>query len=261
MDAATRAELADLRQRTYGLHPDLADDPAALARLDALEQLAVAEHAGSPPARADGPASAPSPKSESPPRSPRPRAPRTARRRAGGWWPLALTLALVATAVVVARPGSPPPTASPEEPIGTTSDAAAGAAQQPAPEVMLEVPLDDWFGVSNPAPDEIPVFPTAATVTWAAPLGEYYGWSLWVAGASDGVQAERCVLLQHGGISRSRCIPDAFRAFMALVVSLPYRSVEADERPDGFAPGDRIEFLWTGDDTVRVLQSEAATQP
>ena len=38
MDAATREEFATLRRRAYGPNPDIADDPAALARLRELEQ-------------------------------------------------------------------------------------------------------------------------------------------------------------------------------------------------------------------------------
>ena len=47
MDAAIQAELAELRRRAFGLHPDIDGDPAAMARLIELEQLVLVEHAAS----------------------------------------------------------------------------------------------------------------------------------------------------------------------------------------------------------------------
>ena len=47
MDRAIQAELAELRRRAFGLHPDIEADLAATARLVELEQLVLAEHAAS----------------------------------------------------------------------------------------------------------------------------------------------------------------------------------------------------------------------
>ena len=40
LDARARQELADLRRRAYGTDADILTDPAALARLEALERRA-----------------------------------------------------------------------------------------------------------------------------------------------------------------------------------------------------------------------------
>ena len=85
------------------------------------------------------------------------------------------------------------------------------------------------------------------------PLGEYYGWDIWVAGTDDIPRREHCILAVHGEVAKGRCIPAGLRPFSALLVTLPYRAIEADERPEGFTPDHRIGFWWRADDSVTVL--------
>lgn len=141
MDDATRAELAELRARAYGPHPDIRPDSAALSRLRELEDAArVAEPVpasgsapadspgsaptdipGSAPADAPAPAAghdpfapapplprrpvtapAPAPAPEAEAASSEPPPPRSRARIVRVLWPASIAAAIVVTAVVTA---------------------------------------------------------------------------------------------------------------------------------------------------------------
>lgn len=303
MDAAIHAELAELRRRAFGLHPDIEGDPVATARLVDLEQLVLVEHAAAFAAESggrlpwDAPVGAgtdsrPSPlvvgsmdaeRGEAPtfppdarrgetatfppdagrgetatfpPDASAPRRPR-ARRRDG--WAAAAAAAVVATAVVVATPVTPSAPAGGDvtiEPAGSAYSITRDADAR----VLLEIPFGPWINTTTSAEEVLWLFPTTDEIEWTVPLGEYYGWQIWIGGTDDQPEKQQCLLALHGGVARARCIPAALRPFSALVVTLPYRAIDADERPPGFTPGERIGFWWRSEDAVTVLRAPASTQ-
>lgn len=284
MDAATQAELAELRRRAFGLHPDIDGDPVATARLVDLEEVVLVEHAasfgtasgkffalglhGEPmpvPSRslvetlatdaAQGEGAAPSADAGQGGAATSPRRRVRARRRDG--WAVAAGAAVVATAVVVATPATPPGSAGSEVTIESASSAYS-ITRDPDARVLLEIPFGPWIDTSSSAEDVLWLFPTTDEIEWTVPLGEYYGWQIWIAGTDDQPEKQHCLLALHGEVARARCIPAALRALSALVVTIPYRAIEADERPPGFMPGERIGFWWRSDDSVTVLRAPAS---
>jgi len=277
MDARIQDELAELRRRAFSLHPDIDGDPAARARLVELEQLVLAEHAvsvvavsgerfamaphGEAASRAtlatvEPAAAPPTGAGRSDGTAPQPRRLR-ARRRDG--WAVAAAAALVAAGVVVATPATPPRAVEEEVTIETASSAYSITRDGDA-RVLMEIPFGPWIDTSTLDFDVIWLLPTSDEIEWTAPVGEYYGWDIWVAGTDDEPEKQHCLLAVHGQVARARCIPAALRPFSALVVTLPYRAIEADERPPGFLPGERIGFWWRADDAVTVLLAPAAPE-
>ncbi|QIG39259.1 hypothetical protein G5T42_06960 [Microbacterium sp. 4R-513] len=292
MDDATRAELAQLRRRAFGPDPDIADDPAAVDRLVALESLVLSEHAAAfaarhPPARATaGPGErAPQDRARDPgdedfggevfsthiaalpyedERMPSPAAPDVAAdpvapaSRRWSWHRhdgsgIALTAA-VAAALIGGINGVVPTPASEAGVIEETTREAYSFVRDQDAKTLIEVPLDGGFdeGPQLPA-DEVPVFPSSGTVEWAKPLGQYYGWNLWIAGAKGAFRDEQCILVIRGEEAKGRCVVAALRPQSALIVSLPYTVIDPAKRPEGLVPGMRIGFWWTGDPIVRIL--------
>ncbi len=291
MDAAIQAELAELRRRAFGLHPDIEGDPVATARLVDLEQLVLVEHAASFAAESggrlpsDAPVDAGTDSRQSPlvvrsrdaeqgeavtfatdaeqgvaatlaPDASAPRRPRV-RRRDG--WAVAAAAAVVATAVVVATPVTPSGPAGGEVTIEPASSAYSITRDADA-RVLLEIPFGPWINTTTSAEEVLWLFPTTDQIEWTVPLGEYYGWQIWIGGTDDQPEKQHCLLALHGGVARARCIPAALRPFSALVVTLPYRAIDADERPPGFMPGERIGFWWRSEDAVTVLRAPARAQ-
>ena len=257
MDDANRAELSALRRRAFGPAPDIADDSAALDRLAVLEALAhagdtasvasvdSAGHAGAPREREFAGDGMPQPAAHAIPR-------RSPRRQDGAT--LAIAAALVAGAVVVSSaptPRAPAKTEAVAAPMLSQYSAAVdGGAEQ-----LFEIPVGGWYGIqmTTPDPDEIPPFPTSGPTLWATSLGEYYGWELWIGGAAGTLQAEQCLVLVHGGVTRGRCVPEATRPDGRLVASLTYRHIAPDERPEALGAVQRIDFWWARDDVVSIM--------
>ncbi|TDN91364.1 hypothetical protein [Microbacterium sp. BK668] len=290
MDDATRAELAELRRRAFGPDPDIADDPAAVDRLVALEALVVQEHAAAfagvqpltlattgsvdPSAsrmaaeEEDGFADAvfshhiaalpPEGGGMPPPPSPSDEQAGTRPARASRWSRhdgsgIALAAALVAAAVAAFSAVGPPSVSSVPVTQETTREAYTLARDREAT-TLLQIPLDNALAAAPPlAADEIPAFPSSGPVEWATPLGEYYGWDLWIAGAKGAFRDEQCILVVRGGDAKGRCVVASLRPQSALVVSLPYTVIEPAKRPPGLVPGTRIGFWWTDEPVVRVL--------
>lgn len=276
MDRAIQAELAELRRRAFGLHPDIEADLAATARLVELEQLVLAEHAasvaglrgerstmeGSPSSRGAphvGPMWPTEPGASTTDAEPSadavpPHRAVRARRRDG--WVLATAAALVATGVVVATPMTPPVPAG----GGVTVESAETAydfAHESDLLVVLDIPFGPWIDTARPDTGVKWLFPASDEVQWTVPLGNYYGWDIWIAGTDDDPRREHCILASRGGVAKARCMPAALRPFSPLVVTLPFQLVEPDERPPGFDSGEVIGFWWRADDSVTVLIAPA----
>ena len=90
----------------------------------------------------------------------------------------------------------------------------------------------DYVDISVDA--DVPLFPVEGPMTWVEPLGDYYGWKLWIGGARGGVEDENCLLLDGDGTMRADCVVDRdSRADGALLLSVPYAEIAAEERPAG----------------------------
>ena len=100
----------------------------------------------------------------------------------------------------------------------------------------MRVRIDGYFGtyVDVPAGADVPRFPVEGLMTWAEPLGDYYGWKLWIGGARGGVEDENCMLLDGDGTMRADCVSTSLRADGALLLTMPYDEIGAG----GAAGGD-----------------------
>jgi hypothetical protein len=285
MDAATRAELDRLRVRAYGPAADIAGDPRALRRLIDLEAQWLEDRGGGgdeasavppPPEPAAGP--------EPPPRAAAPAvapvvvaapapAPATVPVRAPAVRPAlsrraAIALAAISGAVILTvggmtlvrmlEPPEPAVTARILAPAVRDARTAYSFAWDRDAVPLLQIPLDGSFGryIDLPSATEVPEFPATGTVEWAYPLGKYFGWDLWIAGASvdgTGLQREHCIVVERGDGVRGRCVPAALRAQSALLVSVPFASIAPEDRPIGMAPDERLGFWWNHDRAVTVM--------
>lgn len=285
MDAADRAELERLRRRAFDRAPDIDADPDALARLIALEERVRHEHAiaGPPAAVTDGEAGvdddAFETRASDPPRLPPERPPSGAAAEpdaTGSGAPAPASLAstppprrtiltlaaglgiVVAVTTWAAAVTAPPPAAAPTPSVTRVpmeGREAFSFAQDSTAVRLLQVPLDGSFGtyINLPSTAYVPEFPTSGEVDWAYPLGEYYGWDLWIAGAAGLIQREHCILVERGPLRRSRCVPASLRGNAALIVSVPYTYVTPADRPGALGPNDRLGFWWHDDDSVDIL--------
>lgn len=120
--------------------------------------------------------------------------------------------------------------------------------------ILLRIPLDGSFGSFVDLPDsEAPPIPSSGTVEWVEPLGEYYGWRVWIAGAQGAVQREHCIVVEREDRARGRCVPAVLREQSALIAPIPYAWIPDDERPEEMSPGQRLGFWWGGDNGVIIL--------
>lgn len=258
MDAAARAELDELRRRAYGPDPDL--DRDGLDRLIDLEELVLRERlAGA----ADAAPEASGTRHPAPPDASSAGPPRSPRRR------FALLVGVGAASVIAAlgvvallRALAPTETASDAgatlPPTTRESRDAYSFALDTDAVTLLQIPLDGSFGnyIDLPATGHVPEFPAKGEVEWASNLGEYFGWDVWIAGAggiSAGMPREHCIMVEHGAVSRGRCVAAELRSQSALLVAVPFRFVAREERPVGMAPDDRLGFWWYHDRAVTVL--------
>lgn len=283
MDAATRAELDGLRRRAYGPAPDLDDDE--VIRLIELEDLVLQERlvlAGA--SRSGAPAGVaaalrgnpekprslslskrPSAVAAGSPSGPAaaPATPAPPRRRIGvvaGMSAVTVVAALgiVALLRLIAPTEAPQESGSTLSPAFRDSRAAYSFALDTDAIQLLQIPLDGSFGnyIDLPAGGYVPEFPAKGEVEWATLLGEYFGWDVWIAGAaadSPALPREHCILIEHGAVTRARCVAAELRSQSALLVAVPFTFLSADERPVGMAQGDRLGFWWNHDRAVTVL--------
>lgn len=280
MDAATRAELDGLRRRAYGPAPDLDDDE--VVRLIELEDLVLEDRlvlagasrtgavAGVATTRPGNPRS-PSPSNHPPtlpavppsvlptapatPNSPHPRIGVVAGMSAVT---VVAALGIVALLRLIAPTEAPQESGSTLSPAFRDSRAAYSFALDTDAIQLLQIPLDGSFGnyIDLPAGGYVPEFPAKGEVEWATLLGEYFGWDVWIAGAaadSPALPREHCILIEHGAVTRARCVAAELRSQSALLVAVPFTFLSADERPVGMAQGDRLGFWWNHDRAVTVL--------
>lgn len=126
---------------------------------------------------------------------------------------------------------------------------------------LLQIPLDGSFGryIDLPTATEVPEFPSTGTVEWAYPLGTYFGWDVWIAGASvdaTGLGREHCIVVERNEDTRGRCVPAPLRRQSALLVSVPFASVAPEDRPIGMQPDERLGFWWNHDRAVTVIMGD-----
>lgn len=273
MDATSRAELETLRRRAYSPDADIDDDPVALARLEELEGLVRDEHLVASLAVAvavpDAASSAGQVRAASPadavPHAAPPTVPPAravvagAESRDGRRWRwiavIAAAVVVGAAAIVLTRfvtTGAPEAVTDPIE-----SREAYTLARDDTAFTLLRIPIRAAFDDGVDLPEEpLPAFPASGEVEWAEPLGEYFGWNLWIAGASGTVQREHCLLAERQGAIRARCVAAVLRAQSALVVTLPYRMIPREQRPQAMDRDERIGFWWNADSEVTVLLAD-----
>ncbi|GAA3639146.1 hypothetical protein GCM10022200_23240 [Microbacterium awajiense] len=274
MDADVRAELDALRRRAYGPDADIQRDPEAMARLAVLEH-ALHRDAHDPPASpgdgrtpdaADARARASVTAGDSGRDLP------VARRRSRRGWMLAGGAAVAAAVAVIVSmtanaPASDPVITALDGPSSGVHEVSARQAYSLARDfettVLLRIPLDGSFGnyIDLPLSPSVPEFPASGPLSWASPLGTYYGWELWIGGAKGALQNEHCILARRDAQAIGRCVPATLRAQSALVVPLSYADVVASERPEGLEPTTRIGFWWYQDREVTVLLGAEIPEP
>ena len=281
MDAATRAELEALRRRAYGPEADIHDDPVALARLQELEER--------PPGSADRPEPAePEPlpaetaslaaestpagtAAISEPSTAASRAPASGRPslvRSAVFGAAAVVVAVVVGSAVwtsVDPSTAPSPTVSPTS--GTQVSAAPTIEQpgltgigiltgvDPDAEELLRITLDGSFGnfIDLPLDGDAPVFPTSQRLEWAAPLGVYYGWDLWIAGGTGADEDDYCLLIRREDDVRAHCAGVVLRRFGALQVSVAAADIDPQRRPAQMTDSQRIAFWWLDGGEVEIV--------
>jgi hypothetical protein len=285
MDAAARAELDALRLRAYGPAPDIAADPVALARLADLEDLALpaipadaepARPADAEPAREPEVGSAAAAASrvriDAAPEDARVVGivPPAERHRRRGWHTALVAAVAVAGLILGATaasrtleaPASDTAAGRPAGGIPAGVREAAAFVGHPQSDVLIEVRIDGSFGdyVDITASD-VPLFPVENPMTWVEPLGDYYGWRVWIGGARGAGGDENCLLLDGEGTMRADCVPTDLKAQGALLVSVPYDGVAADERPPEMSPGQSLGFWWGPDGIVTILLGPTDADP
>lgn len=286
MDAAARAELDALRLRAYGPSPDIAADPDALARLAALEDLALpampAEPVREPRARRGAGAGSESagldaPGMDAAGMGAAPEGARVvgivaitgAQSRRGWHTALVATVAvagLILGATAASRtlgvPASDAAAGLPAGGIPAGVREAAAFVGHPQSDVLIEVRIDGSFGdYVDISASDVPLFPVENPMTWVEPLGDYYGWKVWIGGAPGADGDENCLLLDGDGTMRADCVPTDLKAQGALLVSVPYAGVAADERPPQMSAGQSLGFWWGPDGIVTILLGPTEVDP
>ena len=256
MDAAERAELDALRRRAYGRGADIHDQPGAVARLIELEDLARTETVtrAPSPTGADQGGTRPRSTGLSAPAAPVSDIAAPARLSRRRWGLIAAATAVGAIAVAVALtqlPSAQSPAAAPTPPM----DDRFMYHGDPDSETLMSISLDAAFGpsVDVPVEDDGPTFPATTTLDWALPLGDYFGWQLWVAGGTGDENDEHCILIRRGTDVRARCLPPAEQVAGKLSVSLDPSDIAPEQLPRPMDDDESIRFWWLGGGEVDVV--------
>jgi hypothetical protein len=165
----------------------------------------------------------------------------------------------VAAVAVVASPWLNAPAdlnESAPEAVPTASPAMRYAfPADPHTESLLEVRLDGSFGnyIDLPTTAATPKFPTSDTLEWISPLGEYYGWNLWIASSGGDDDDEHCILIERDDDVRSRCVDVGDKPLGTLRVSLAGSDIDSDEQPRVMADDQRVRFWWHRTGIVDVV--------
>lgn len=257
MDAATRAELDALRARAYAPDADIHLDPAAMARLEELQLRAGREEfaTGRPVAGEDEPPG--EDLDVAPPPAPQSDAPRVRGRRRAVV--IGVTLAAVAAGVAAAFvvTGAMAPDETPEAAASGSLAPSTDFAQRDGYETLIRITIDGSFGsAANLPATEVPHLEPLGDVLWHEPLGDYYGFTLSIAGVRSPLSGEQLCLstVDPDGDASTVCSPaDRWQA-EGLLHSIPYVGIAPADRPDGLGPGDALAFWWVPDDAVLVLR-------
>lgn len=268
LDADERAELDELRARAYGPAGAGPLDEQAIARLGNLEAKTrlpanpiSKPHEGLVEAASDA-------KRISTSRPPHTttaavtanaidsrRRPHTSLR--GLWVALTIVAAVLLVGLWLDRAQPDEPTTTAATAIPSTAPSATATELRvladPYSETLLRLRLDGSFGnyIDLPSGRDTPEFPAESVLQWFSPLGEYYGWDLWIAGS--GPDGEHCILIQRSDDVRSRCIPIVDQPYGELRVSLAGIDIDADEQPRAMADDQRVRFWWRENGVVEVL--------
>lgn len=124
-------------------------------------------------------------------------------------------------------------------------------ASDPSSKILLRVPLDGSHGhlLDLPAPGSGPDFPTEQALRWTQPLGDYYGWRLWIARDQD----DNLCMLITAADTFARCSTPDELAEGALFLSVSYDMVTDFERPAAMRRDQSIGFWLVPGDTVLIL--------
>jgi len=255
MDAAARAELDALRRRAFGPNPDLHDDPAAVARLIELEELAQPRITEKPDAADVPEPSSVSPSDHSPAASGAELPDVPGRRfpaRRGTLIAGIAAVAVIVGAVVITQPRAEPlPTASPspraEPPYVFTADANSKR--------LMSIRLDASFGgyIQLPSETPPPEFSATPSLAWTNYLGAYYGWDLWVAGGSGAADDEHCILLRRADVTHVRCGREGAQREGLLQLTLAGSDIPPEELPEPMSAEESIRFWWLDSGAVEVV--------
>lgn len=268
-------ELAELRRRAYGPDADIASDPGALARLTRLEDAArrvgaagrsiLGEPTSDEPTSDEPMSDEPSPDEPMPVESAQETAGSVIDGRDRPRWHGALVLGVAVVAICLAAVGAqspvvmPAPAAAslpPPDPLGHTSPFRADPAARVVSQVLTEGTLSDYL----PAPPTArPSFPVPEELLWSSPLGNYYGWALWLARSRSGLPC--MALVRAGQDVRANCVLPARFNEGALVVTVPYAAILPADRPQGMLPRESLGFEWLTDSTVSIVVGRAVPPP
>ncbi|MBU4464620.1 MAG: hypothetical protein KKH75_02110, partial [Actinobacteria bacterium] len=150
---------------------------------------------------------------------------------------------------------------------GVTASRVANAPDASAPSFTADpgmaplavIQIDSPLGHSydHPAPGTVPPFPTDSTLTWAQPLGSYFGSSVWIARTEDG---SSCLLLAADAKSYGQCVPADLFARGSLRVTVAYSQLTADERPPALHPDQSIAYQWQPNEDLTIVIGRDASR-
>jgi hypothetical protein len=132
---------------------------------------------------------------------------------------------------------------------------ALAFANHPSSELLITVRIDGSFGdyVDIPSSGDVPLFPVEGLMTWVEPIGDYFGWRVWLGGARGAIDDENCLLLDGDGTMRADCVPVDLKSEGALLLSVPFAEIPPDERPPTMTEEQSLGFWWAMDGTVKIL--------
>lgn len=248
LDARARQELADLRRRAYGTDADILTDPAALARLEALERRA---HVAAPTVlgKDTGEDAAAMPSAirsrSAPPAVARP-----------AWY-----VSLIAACGVVALALSAFAAVSAARQIVPTPQASAITTEMSrdvraftsstTTRVVARLPVDGPMHLPADSAERVtPLFPTEDALLWADPLGQYFGVHVWMARTVGG---DSCLLAELPGTDRGTCVDAEQFDRSALLVTVPFSELAEGTRPLRMVADESFGIWWRPDRPIDLL--------
>lgn len=270
MDAATRRELDELRRRAYGPHADIADDPAAVARLIALEDLArpappetesiqpresaeatadslplpvagsdrgtaTGDADAAPEARATGDTDAEGHTPEADlPRDAAP--PPRMRRRVALVAGVVAVLLVVGGAVQVGLQLSARTPAAAPAPRAIPGGTAYHFISDPGSRILSRYSIDGFV-------------PTDGQDERSIAVGEQFGWKLSILNTADG---SSCIVLTRRSTYRN-CVSDSVLSTGGMMVALPYAAVPKTDRPFGMRKSQSIGYWLLPDGRIMLV--------